>query len=260
MTGGGSMRWARAIACTGKNGRKGERMAVAAMTVGPLVGVTSSRGRGRYMWWFHCISLRMMGARPVRLTAPVSPGDAERFDGFVIGGGDDISAELYRGVMVPDIRIDPERDRMELELLEHVVTRDMPVLGVCRGAQMINVYRGGSLYQDMYEAFADLPRLRTPLPRKQVRLEPRSRLAGITGTDRLTVNSLHHQAIDRLGSGLEVSARDTHGVTQAVEDPNVPFRIGVQWHPEFLFYQRRQRRVFRAFVDAAATYANKPHR
>lgn len=226
-------------------------MAVAAVSAKPLIGVTSSLGRGRYMWWFHCICLRLIGARPVRLVAPFDRAQMEGFDGFIIGGGDDISAELYKGDVTLNMRIDPERDQMELQLLERVVSQEIPVLGVCRGAQILNVYRGGSLHQDMYASFANVPRLRTPLARKTVRVLPGTRLAGVIQDEHIKVNCLHHQAVDRLGDGMKVAARDEYGVVQAIEDPAARFQIGVQWHPEFLIHRRSQRRLFQAFVSAA---------
>lgn len=221
------------------------------------VGVTSSLGGGRYMWWFYYLALRQYGLQPVRLIAPVRQADMHSFEGLIIGGGDDISAELYNGEPTLDVRVDPARDEMELELLEHSAPRDMPVLGVCRGAQMLNVHRGGSLHQDMYESYNHVPRMWTPLPRKRVHIRSDTRLGELLREEGVTVNSLHRQAIDRLGNGLEISARDEFGVTQAIEDPAARFRIGVQWHPEFLIYRPSQRRLFRAFVRAVKAYATE---
>jgi putative glutamine amidotransferase len=216
----------------------------------PRIGVTTSRGGGRYMWWFYWLSMHLLGASPVRLVAPLDTGRLEGFDGFIIGGGDDIAAELYGAQAPLEVKFDPERDAMELAVLEHAVPRDLPVLGVCRGAQMLNVYMGGTLHQDMRAAYDGVPRMWTPLPRKLVRLREGTRLCEIMGRDMLDVNSLHNQAIDLLGEGLVVSGRDEYGVVQAVEDASARFRAGVQWHPEFLIYRATQRRLFRAFIDA----------
>ncbi|MCP1337135.1 gamma-glutamyl-gamma-aminobutyrate hydrolase family protein [Futiania mangrovi] len=225
-------------------------MAAAGLTRRPVVGVTSSRGRGRYMWWFYWLALRLAGVRAVRLVAPVADLDPGRFDGLVIGGGDDIGFELQGTEPVLDVRIDPERDAMELALLRHMTDRNMPVLGICRGAQMLNLYAGGSLHQDIFERFADMPRMWTPLPRKTVTLNDGTRVLAAMRQRRVRVNSLHRQAIDRLGEGLSVTGRDQFGVIQAIEDSQAPFRVGVQWHPEFLIYKRPHRRLFRAFVAA----------
>ncbi|MFP3942520.1 MAG: gamma-glutamyl-gamma-aminobutyrate hydrolase family protein [Alphaproteobacteria bacterium] len=221
----------------------------------PVVGVTSSRGGARYMWWFYWLALRLNGVKPVRLIAPVHKVRFSRLDGLVIGGGDDIGAEIYQGEPTLDVRIDPERDAMELGLLEHVEAYNVPVLGVCRGAQMLNVFHGGSLHQDMRAAYANVPRMWTPLPRKCVRIERGTRVAGLLGMEQLTVNSLHRQACDRIGTGLTVSGRDEYGVVQCIEHVHAEFRIGVQWHPEFLIYRASHRRLFAAFVKAVRRHA-----
>ncbi len=221
----------------------------------PRIGVTTSGGGGRYMWWFYWMSLRLMGAKPVRLIAPVPEEEFDTFDGFVIGGGDDISAELYDGEPTLDVRIDPDRDTMELAVLKHAAPLDVPVLGVCRGAQMMNVFRGGSLHQDVRRAFDGVPKMWSPLPRKTVTFENGTRLQEIFDLDTLRVNSLHRQAVDRLGADLRIAAHDTYGIVQAIEDPNAHFFAGVQWHPEFLIYRASHRRLFRAFMDAVELQA-----
>jgi len=225
------------------------------MTRRPRIGVTSSLGGGRYMWWFYWLSLKWMGANPVRLVAPVDDIEDREFDGLIIGGGDDISAELYNGEPTLDVRIDPRRDELELKLLERAAPLNMPVLGVCRGAQMLNVFYGGTLHQDVRRVYIGMPKMWSPLPRKSVRLDEGTQLAEVLGLPPLRVNSLHNQAIDRTGYGLRIAGRDEYEVVQAIEDPAAAFRVGVQWHPEFLIYKARHRRLFRAFVAAVKTYA-----
>lgn len=216
----------------------------------PRIGVTTSSGGGRYMWWFYWLSMRLMGARAVRLIAPVPEDTFADFDGFIIGGGDDISAELYEGEPALDVRIDPDRDAMELAILKYASPRDLPVLGVCRGAQMLNVYRGGNLHQDIRIAYDGVPKMWSPLPRKTVRFQDDTRLREIFDLEELRVNSLHRQAVDALGDGLQIAAHDEFGVVQAIEDPDAHFYAGVQWHPEFLIYRHSHRRLFRAFINA----------
>ncbi len=220
------------------------------MTKSPIVGVTTSLGAGRYMWWFYLIALSLTGIRPVRLSVRSDTKIVKDLDGLVIGGGDDISAEIYGGKPTPDIRIDPARDRLELDALEQASGRNIPVLGICRGAQMLNIYHGGTLHQDIYEVYKGMPHIRSPLPRKRVILEAGSSVNRIMGVESFRANSLHHQSIDRVGEGLSVSGTDQYGIVQAIEANDSRFRIGVQWHPEFMIYRSAQRRLFKAFADA----------
>jgi len=170
----------------------------------------------------------------------------------MIGGGDDIGAQLYDGGEVRlDVRVDPARDQLELSLLERFLPQQLPVLGICRGAQIINVHCGGTLIGDIYTTYDHVRRQRTVLPRKQVDIATGSRLHTLLDVSRCRVNSLHHQAVDRLGDTLHVVARDRDGLVQAIEAPECPYLIGVQWHPEFLVFNRPQQRLIRGLVDAA---------
>lgn len=220
------------------------------MTAKPRIGVTVSERGARLTWLAHWLAVVRAGGRPVRLTATGRSG-IDGLDGLVVGGGDDIGADLYGGEVALDVRIDPARDRMERLALDRALHADLPVLGVCRGAQMINIHFGGTLHQDIYAVYRDLPRLRTPLARKRIAVAPGSGLARLMGQGRLAVNSLHHQAVDRLGRGLRISARDAHRVIQATEHPGARFLIGVQWHPEFLIFRRRHQALYRGLLRAA---------
>jgi len=220
------------------------------MSKKPKIGVTTSRFGGLYMWCFYWLALRMYGIRPQRLIAPVDEEILLNLDGLIVGGGDDISAKLYKGKPEIDVRIDPERDLLEQQALEIAIKRDIPILGICRGSQMLNVFLGGNLHQDIYQTFENVPQMRTPLPRKRVYLEENSRLFKIIQMKNFKANSLHHQSIKDLGEGLTVCAKDQWGIVQAIEDNSADFRIGVQWHPEFLIFKSSQRKLFKAFVDA----------
>lgn len=215
----------------------------------PLVGVTTSKSGSLMMWAFYWMALRIKGIRPKRITAPVEDDILNRLDGLVVGGGDDISAHLYKGEAELDVRIDPKRDELEKQAVELAIERDIPILGICRGSQMLNIVLGGNLHQDIYKSFEGVPVMRTPLPRKRVFVTEGSRLSKIMQKTLFKANSLHHQSIDKLGKGLQVSAKDRYGIVQAIEDPDHPFRIGVQWHPEFLIFRSSQRRIFGCFAD-----------
>jgi len=216
----------------------------------PVIGVTASERGGRLMWRFNCAAVRRAGGRPLRLT-PRASLPARALDGLIIGGGDDVDADLYGGDLRLTTRIDPARDALELHGLDMAARRGLPVLGICRGAQIVNVHRGGSLHGDIYHAYEGLPRQRALLPRKRVTITADTRLHAILGLDRCRVNSLHHQSVDRLGAGLSVAARDDHGIVQGLDAEAGTFLVGVQWHPEFLVHDRRQQRLFAALVRAA---------
>jgi putative glutamine amidotransferase len=202
------------------------------------------------MWWFLRLAVARAGGRAVRLAVGHEPA-LDRLDGVIVGGGDDISATIYGGEIDPAVRIDPDRDALELQVLRHASVRALPVLGICRGAQMVNVFLGGSLHTDIYAVYEQAPRQRTVLPRKTVHVTPDSKLGSILECLNCRVNALHHQSIDQLGRELRVVARDDHDMIQAIENPGDRFVIGVQWHPEFLIFDRGQRRLFRRLVEEA---------
>jgi putative glutamine amidotransferase len=216
----------------------------------PLIGITTGRKGGRVLFAFLWLAVRRAGGRPLKLHAgkTLSP---DVCDGFVIGGGDDISATLWGGEIDPEIKIDPERDRLELDVLAAAERRQLPVLGVCRGAQMINIFYGGTLHGDIYEAYPDARKVRTVLPRKKVDIVRGSRLDRLVACTKCQVNALHHQSVKETGDGLAVVARDQADIVQAIEHPGPRFLVGVQWHPELLVFDKGQQRLFRGVSDAA---------
>jgi len=223
--------------------------------------VSTSRRRGRCSFAANALALRLAGARPVRLGANNAPEDIDRLDGLLIGGGDDISARLYQGDFTLDVRIDEERDRFELVALERAIPRGIPVLGLCRGAQMINVFFGGSLHHDLDEKLWRANRY-TVMPRLRIEIQPGTKLAELIGHPRVFVNAIHHQAVDKLAPNLAAAALDEENIIQAVEDRERGFVLGVQWHPELLIYHSHQRALFRALTAAACggeQKVNTPH-
>ncbi|MDQ2695937.1 MAG: type 1 glutamine amidotransferase [Pseudomonadota bacterium] len=220
----------------------------------PLIGVTGPAGGGRTAWIFTRYALRKAGARACRLT-PDNPQPPAPLDGLVIGGGDDINPRRYGQTPLMTIRIDHQRDDFEWQMLEQADREQLPVMGICRGAQLINVVFGGTLHQHLMDVIEDLVLRRTVLPRKDIDIEPDSRLAGILNLTRLRVNSLHHQGVDRTAEGFRVAARDRYGIVQAIECTDRPFMLGVQWHPEYLPQSRSQQRLFAALAAAAGRRA-----
>ncbi|KPQ20540.1 MAG: para-aminobenzoate synthase amidotransferase component PabA [Halomonas sp. HL-93] len=149
------------------------------------------------------------------------------------------------------MRLDPARDELELTLLEYFIPLHTPVLGICRGAQLINVHLGGTLDPDIYTTHEGLKRRRTVLPRKTVDIVGASQLHRLLGVTWCRVNSLHHQAVNQAGQGIDIVARDRDGLVQGIESRDHDFLIGVQWHPEWLIFNRPQQRLIRALVAAA---------
>ena len=134
-------------------------------------------------------------------------------------------------------------------MIRRALAAGIPILGICRGAQLINVVLNGSLYRDVRPLREKTPNRNSIFPLKWVTLAQSSKLAKYLDTDRLNVNSLHSQAIDRVGDHLTVTARDEDNFVQAIEAER-GFLTGVQWHPEYLPYQRQQRRLFALFASA----------
>jgi len=216
----------------------------------PVIGVTTSRRSGWRIFPLVALNVWLAGGRAVRWDTRRDV-DIGAVDGIIIGGGDDISPDLYGGELVTSARLSPERDALEKRLVTEAMDAGKLVLGICRGSQMLNVALGGTLDQDAYGTYATSRRFWTILPRKTVRVISGTRLGDLAGLAPMQVNALHSQAVDRLGDGLRVAARDEVGMIQAIERARPPFAIGVQWHPEHLFYARRQRRIFRALIAAA---------
>lgn len=215
----------------------------------PLIGITTSDAKSQLAWCFDWFAVWRHGGRPLRLS-PARPMPDD-LDGLIIGGGDDIQASLYGGEVQLDVRLDPARDELELRLLEHFIPRNTPVLGICRGAQLINVHLGGTLDPDIYTTHEGLKRRRTVLPRKTVDIVGASQLHRLLGVTWCRVNSLHHQAVNRAGKGIDIVARDRDGLVQGIESRDHDFLLGVQWHPEWLVFNRPQQRLIRALVAAA---------
>jgi putative glutamine amidotransferase len=189
-------------------------------------------------------------------------------DGLLLAGGSDLDPSLYGEAPAPESSApELERDRLELDLIRLALDQDLPILGVCRGLQVLNVARGGSLYQHIpTERPSGIDHVQAGQPKRtyiahSISVEPGSRLAGILG-DGLTdtgVNSFHHQAVKRLGEGLKVTAVAEDGVVEAVELADSPFVVAVQYHPEELVVtDSGSRRLFSAFVQACAGRKGAP--
>jgi putative glutamine amidotransferase len=187
--------------------------------------------------------LILAGARPERISVRHAPG-GEPLAALIIGGGSDISPEHYHGDITAMVKADPERDRLEIQWIQKALREHVPLLGICRGAQLINVVLGGTLHQNIRPLRNRTHNRSGLLPTKRVELKPNSLLSRICGKSRLRVNSLHHQAIRDSGVNLQVVGRDLDNIIQAVECSSDYQIIGVQWHPEYMIYLPSQFRLF----------------
>jgi putative glutamine amidotransferase len=173
------------------------------------------------------------------------------FSGLLLTGGHDVDPALYGEERHPATEeSDRERDECEIRLLQEALARDLPVLGICRGLQLMNVMHGGTLIQHM-EGHA-VRSAEKSAPAHEIRIEPETLLARIAGTNSLQVNSRHHQAVKMLGTGLRVSATDpADGTIEAIERPDKRFVLAVQWHPENeVFVYPDRLKLFQRFADA----------
>lgn len=240
----------------------------------PLIGVTTSEvraaervtplpegepvGREMALGLPYLQGLEAAGGLPVVM--PPMAEDAiepllDRLDGICLSGGPDLDPRNYDAAPHPELGpTEPDLDRFELAIARRADARGMPILAICRGTQALNVVRGGVLHQHLPDLSEEIGhRQQTPgdQPSHAVEIDPGSKLAAALGPEaEIEVNSFHHQAIDRLGQGLTVSARAPDGTIEAVEDPTRPFMIGVQWHAETLVHRPYEAALFRRFVDA----------
>jgi putative glutamine amidotransferase len=190
-------------------------------------------------------------------------GIFDRLDGIFLTGGVDVDPSRYGEPKHPKCgNTDPDRDAIELMLLEHAMATKKPVLAVCRGIQILNVAAGGTLYQDVTEQVpAAMKHDYFPTPERpsrsylahEITVKSDSRLGHILGDSVVPVNSMHHQAIKDLAPTLRATAFAPDGIIEAVEGTNGQFLMAVQWHPEELAdSQPGMKRLFTAFVDATA--------
>jgi putative glutamine amidotransferase len=227
----------------------------------PVIGITLGDGDkpGLHAMRVDYIrSVEQSGAVPVVLP-PVRPEDApallDRVDGLLLSGGVDLDPVLYGQAPHPNLgRVNRRRDEFELALTREALRRDLPTFAICRGHQVLNVATGGTLIQDIASqlkgAMDHDARGRRWRRVHRVETTAGSRLRAILDQDALSVNSFHHQAVDRLGDGLVVSARcPEDGVIEGLEMPGRRFVVAVQWHPES-FWNRPQ--SFQTLFDAHA--------
>jgi putative glutamine amidotransferase len=231
----------------------------------PVIGICAALERARWGAWDTLVLLSprnysLAVQREDAIALMLSPDDAvaddpeqllDLLDGLILAGGSDVDPASYGAEPHPETGgTNPDRDRFEIALARAALERDMPVLGICRGMQMLNVACGGTLEQHL----DDLQTHRhTPgvFCEHEVELDADSLAARAAGGERVAIKSHHHQGVDRLGAGLEATGRDSGDVVEAIEMPGRAFALGVLWHPE----EDEQSRVIGALVEEARTRA-----
>jgi gamma-glutamyl-gamma-aminobutyrate hydrolase PuuD len=229
----------------------------------PIIGVTTYLTPATFENWTEDSALvpadyvravEVAGGRPL-LVPPSEDGMDETLDvldAIIFSGGSDLDPGTYGQQPHPQTKgVVADRDRAELVLLEAALARDMPVLAVCRGSQILNVGLGGDLVQHLPDVLGHDDHKHTPgqYADHDVELVPETRLAGLLGR-RAPVKSHHHQGFGRLGSGLREAARAEDGTVEALEDPSHRFALGVLWHPE----AGEDTRLFEALIEEARRY------
>ncbi len=251
----------------------------------PNIGVTGPDKGGRAAWWFTWFAVFLHGGRAIRIHPQKGLPD-EDIHGLIIGGGADINPERYgaeeiRNLFLKDEKvsslrkfftylltiiffpfiylvrkifsassedIDNNRDELEFNLIKEAVDKNIPILGICRGAQLLNIHFGGTLHQDIASYYTEVPKVHSVWPKKRVEVDDQSRLYDILTFHKVWVNALHHQAVDELGEELAIVAREENGIVQAIEHTDRNFILGVQWHPEYMPQIPAQRRIFKQLV------------
>ena len=258
-------------------------------TTKPVIGVTGPDKGGYTAWLFTKFAVWRAGGKALRIT-PNTVQTVTNLDGLILGGGADINPGRYGKSIEPEeimkqkpdkgllkwfkfimrallyplfflIRkilstsehgVDQNRDELEFPLLEKSLKHNIPILGICRGAQLINVHFGGDLHNSLTNFYTEIPQLYTIWPKKKVHVEKDSRLYDILGKSQLHVNALHLQAVKNVAPDLRPTVKEPNEVIQGIEQKEASFLIGVQWHPEYLPQKKCQQNIFARLVECAA--------
>ncbi len=233
----------------------------------PLIGVTSAQRielpqvKHITLPKAYTDALSQAGASPILIPAGLSTRQLQdlvsRLDGLLLPGGGDIDPLAYGSTSHPKVAsVDLDRDILEIQAFHQARALGLPILGICRGMQLINVAMGGTLYEDLLDQRPDTDNhdFHPGHPRDylahRVKIEAGSYISKIFSRSDIQVNSLHHQGIRDLANGLAITARAGDGLIEAVEIESYPFGIAVQWHPECLQAHDSMRNLFSAFVKA----------
>lgn len=232
----------------------------------PIIGITThSRNEAGEICLPGAYIDAVQAARGTPILLPPNQFDSERLldivDGLIFSGGGDINPLLYGGSAHHTIYlVDEDRDEFELALAKLAMSRKIPVLGICRGMQVLNVATGGDLVAHVPEVYGDHVTHRLDHPRRpfqhEVHIEPETQLANIIQDSTITVVSWHHQAVKNISPVWRVAAQADDGLIEAIEHQEHPWMLGVQWHPEMSLQFAPHPRLFQALVNAAMAVLN----
>lgn len=246
----------------------------------PVIAVTGPNSGGTTAWLFTALGVKLAGGKPVRVV-PEQFDDKLDYDGIIIGGGSDVHPDNVEHEDVPEVKrslflcfkenlfypmefftgwskptYDKARDKMEKLFIKYALYNNKPILGICRGHQLLNASLGGTMYESTLPLLKNKMRIRSPFPRKTViYTQNDSLIAEIAGDDPIEVNAIHSQAVGKPADELEVTAKEEAGIAQVLEKKGSELVLGVQWHPEYLFYMKVHRNIFKWLVNKAAQQA-----
>lgn len=244
------------------------------MSAYPVIGVSGSvnaKETEHFLLRSYFSAIIDAGAIPLMLSPDMDDDMIDvclkRLDGLFLAGGNDIAPECFGAQPVEELgEVNPLRDQLEMKLIPRAFAMNMPVLGICRGVQIMNVAMGGTLWQDLPSQYRTQDG-RPPIAHRQtcpdfypshsVSIDKDSNLQSLLSAQKIQVNSFHHQAVADVAPEMRASAYAPDGVIEAIEHPFHPFFLGVQWHPE-RYYDRIQnaKDLFHAFAHAAAHYGS----
>ena len=232
----------------------------------PLIGLTldleNNKSYSKFPWYAirqnYCSAISNMGGIPIPLVYDINSINTmvEKLDGFVItGGAFDINPSYFsEKKKFKTVVTKEDRTEYEIRLCNKVLKKNLPLLGICGGQQLMNIVYGGSLIQDINKEVDTNIKHEQPNPRNQtshtVNIKKNTFLSTIIKKRKINVNSAHHQAVKRVGSGLNVNAVASDGIIEGIEDKSLNFCVGLQWHPEFLI-EESDKQVYKKFLEVA---------
>jgi len=233
--------------------------------MGPLIGITTAHYEeeiSTYSRQYYVDAVCQAGGVPVLLPVLTGQSVIDRYvglvDGLVLTGGGDVGPSNFGEEPVRGTgKVYPERDQFEISLVGRSLERDIPVLGICRGIQVLNIAMGGDIFQDLYTQVSTALEHRQKAPRDcawhHVEVCRDSLLGRALGVEQIRVNSFHHQAVKRIAPGFKLCASARDGVIEGIENEGYRFALGVQWHPEAMAgSDPAAAKLFREFVSAAS--------